>query len=184
MVALALSGLFLAAAAGKLASPWAGRLTVRELFPQSARLVTDSIAGLITSLELVTGLGLIVSPARLSLPAAAATALLAFSFSGAYFLARRRPYKVACHCFGAFAKGTFSAFTVAVSGLLLAAAADIGWSRGTGVLASLPGYQFRLAALIPALAVLILGWRRRPGRAARLPRPALRPDRREHSLDR
>src|ERR1017187_1662301 len=139
MVALVLSGTFLSAAAGKLLDPWSIRLTIRDLLPFISRPVTTVIAGSVVALELATAVALIVLPRRLSLYSTIGTVILACSFVGAFFLARRRPYRVTCHCFGRLG-GSLSGGTLAVAAALFIGAVALTRSGSLGEVAILNAY--------------------------------------------
>ena len=161
MVALILSGVFLSAAAAKLLDPWSIRLTVRDLLPSVSRLAASVIASSVVALELATAVALIVLPRRLSLYGAIGTVLLACSFAGAFFLARRRPYRVTCHCFGRLGGGSLSGGTLAVAAALFVGALALTRSGSLGEIAILNSYQPRLIAIAPVMVVVALDLRSR-----------------------
>ena len=161
MVALILSGIFLSAAAAKLLDPWSIRLTIRDLLPSISRFVVSVIAISVVALELATAVALIVLPRRLSLYSAIGTALLSCSFAGAFFLARRRPYRVTCHCFGRLGGGTLSGGTLAVTAGLFIGAVALAGSGSLGEISILNAYQPRLIALVPAAVIVVLDLRNR-----------------------
>ena len=153
MIALALSVLFLAAAAAKAADPWSLRLTVRELLPALPRRSTHVLALAVPALELAVALLFVAGSRTAGLVAAAGTVVLAGAFAGAALLARRRPVPVPCRCFGALGPSTLSGRTVLTSAALGLAA--VLWPLLDPPLSTIESLPVRLLALLAVPAVLV-----------------------------
>lgn len=171
MIALLLSAVFLAAACAKLRDLWAFLLTVRELIPFAPRMLTHVFAVAVVAAELIVAVLFIAGSRPLGVAAAVGTCVLAVTFAVAFLLSRRAPHAVHCRCFGLLGGTKLSPRTVAISGILVAAAAV--WTQSSGSLATFSGDSFRLLALVPALLILVIS--RRAVRGGLSSRPAVKP---------
>lgn len=133
--------------------PWGLRLAVRELLPSWPRTAAYGVAFAVFGLELAVALAYLTGSAALGLAASVGTCLLAACFAAAFFLARRLGRAVHCGCFGRLGTSVLSDRTLAVSAALAAAAA--GWMLARGEWATLTPWPWRLAAGLPAAAVLL-----------------------------
>ena len=159
MIALVLTAVFAAAAAGKAAAPWQFLLTVRELLPGRRRWQVKALAIGVPALELAIALCYTAGPRPFGELASLATLLAAGTFVAAYLLARRRPHPISCHCFGAIGSGRLSGSTVVLAAVLVITA--LSWTVLSGVLATFGQLQVRILGLLPA-AVLMLAAQRQP----------------------
>ena len=157
MIALILTAVFAAAAAGKAAAPWQFLLTIRELLPRQSRWQAKALAITVPALELAIAVCYTAGPRPLGELASVATLLAAGIFGAASLLARRQPHPINCHCFGAFGSGRLSASTIVVA--LLLAAAGLAWTVLPGALATFGQPQIRILGLLPAVVLLLVSRR-------------------------
>jgi hypothetical protein len=156
VIALVLTAIFAAAAAGKAGAPWQFLLTVRELLPDRPRWQAKALAIALPALELTIAVCFAAGPRLLGLLGSLGTLLAAGSFVAAYLLARRRLHPVSCHCFGTLGSGRLTGRTVLIAAMLAAAA--LSWPVLAGSLATFGQLQLRILGLLPGIALLVAQW--------------------------
>jgi hypothetical protein len=161
VIALVLTAVFAAGAAGKAAAPWQFLLTVRELLPGRPRWQAKAVAIGMPALELAIAVCYTAGPRPFGVLASQATLLAAGCFAAAYLLARRQPQPISCHCFGTIGSGRLTGSTVVVAAVLAVTA--LSWTALPGALATFNQPQLRILGLLPA-AVLLLVAQRQPSR--------------------
>jgi hypothetical protein len=161
VIALVLTAVFAAGAAGKAAAPWQFLLTVRELLPGRPRWQAKAVALAVPALELAIAVCYTAGPRPLGVLASLGTLPAAGCFAAAYLLARRQPHPISCHCFGTIGSGRLTGRTVVVAALLAVTA--LSWTVLPGALGTFNQLQLRLLGLLPA-AVLLLVAHRQPSR--------------------
>jgi len=169
VVQLALGGVFLLSAAGKLRSPVAFLRGVAE-YEILPNVLAYALGALLIPVEALLALAYLSGwQLRTAAPLGVAV-LLVFAVAVTVTLVRNRD--VRCHCFGSLQDERVSARSL-VQLLLLVAGASFVWSGAGGASSGLAsGRMDVVPALTWALALLLAGvWLLRAGEVARLLRP-------------